>query len=369
MPIAYFLLHFILVLQLSYAFQSYSIPSILKSQPSRSVSSYHSSSSVNLNSHSEQVHVGASSSSLDDAVLNRYACTRFKRFDNETGALEYASPSDPDIVNGAASALDLARRAPSGFNTQPYKVLLVSSKEQKEALSRYCCGHNAHRVRDSDCTAIFLADRQVTRTFGDFSDMLQKNNENRPPKGLWLMKVYITLFSSGLPFPKWIAGPISWAMRLALRMVSWVARSSYPIPTLSSSETWSQKNTMLVAMTYMLGCTTRQIATCPMEGFTTWGIRQALKIPRRYTIPLIVATGTPHYTRRRPSIDTQGKTSSSTKPTAEAANSSTVSSSGTMRTDDTGVSHGPSSSTSGTPRYSFDNVVFGDSFGQPYSQL
>eukprot|EP00980_Cylindrotheca_fusiformis_P014643 scaffold3977_cov96-Cylindrotheca_fusiformis.AAC.4 len=44
----------------------------------------------------------------------------------------------------------------------------------------------------------------------------------------------------------------------------------------------------------VLKCAARQIATCPMEGFTAWGIRKALKIPRRYTIPLIVATRSPY---------------------------------------------------------------------------
>jgi nitroreductase len=48
---------------------------------------------------------------------------------------------------------------------------------------------------------------------------------------------------------------------------------------------------MLVAMTYMLGCSSRGIATTPMEGMNASGIRKVLKIPRRYAIPMIVGTG------------------------------------------------------------------------------
>lgn len=50
---------------------------------------------------------------------------------------------------------------------------------------------------------------------------------------------------------------------------------------------------MLVAMTYMLACSARGIATIPMEGINGPGIRRTLKIPSRYAIPLVVATGKP----------------------------------------------------------------------------
>eukprot|EP00980_Cylindrotheca_fusiformis_P007744 scaffold1640_cov101-Cylindrotheca_fusiformis.AAC.11 len=295
--------------------------------------------------HSTEDDLSCTESSIlfDKIVASRYACTRFQRFDNNlNGTSESASPSNPLVVQQAIRALDIARRAPSGFNVQPYKVLLVSSKEHKEALARFCVGHNAHRVRDSDCTAIFLADRQVVKTFGQLTELINEDKQGKDSKSLSKLKFYVTLFSSGFPFPKWIGGPISWTMRLGMRIASWFTRWFYPIPTVFSSETWSQKNTMLPAMTYLLACSARQIATCPMEGFTAWGIRKALKIPRRYTIPLIVATGSPYRRNNNTAND------------------------GIMTTDDAGISHGPPSSTaSSTPRFPMDQMVYGDIFGRP----
>lgn len=95
---------------------------------------------------------------FDAAVLNRYACKRFKRFDDrDTSKMAKlapsASPADPMVVQQALHCLELARYAPSGFNTQPGKVILVQSPAQKEALSKHCLGPNAARVLDSDCTA------------------------------------------------------------------------------------------------------------------------------------------------------------------------------------------------------------------------
>lgn len=73
-----------------------------------------------------------------------------------------------------------------------------------------------------------------------------------------------------------------------------------------------------------------------MEGIDAAGVRKVLGIPRgRYSIPLIVSTGTPY---RR--------------------NANEVS-----ETDDVGMSHGDDGNFS--PRYKLDEVVFGNVFGKP----
>jgi hypothetical protein len=100
---------------------------------------------------------------------------------------------------------------------------------------------------------------------------------------------------------------------------------------------WSQKNTVLVATTYLLGCTSRNVATCPMEGYNVAGIRRILNIPRRYMIPLIAATGTPYI---RETI-----------------------------TDDAGMSHGLPNTAAGTPRYPTEEMIFGNKFGNGMSCL
>ena len=214
---------------------------------------------------------------LDDAILNRYACKRFRRYSNTSsvdmvdGAVHRASSSDPSVVQRALQCLDLARRTPTAFNTQPYKVVLVHTPEQKEKLSKFCLGPNGARVRDSDCTAVFLADKQVTRTFPRFRQLLQRIGETksrRPLKRLALLKMqfYITLFSSGLPMHRCLAAPISFLVRTGMSLVNLFTKWFYPMPTLASAETWSSKQVMMVAMTFMLACTSRGLVTIPMEG-------------------------------------------------------------------------------------------------------
>jgi len=288
--------------------------------------------------------------SVNQALQSRYACTRFQRYDssgdgfgmgkkNDTEMM-IASPSNQTTVQLALQALEEARRAPSGFNAQPYKLLLVSDPVQREAVSKWCCGHNAHRVRDSDCTVLFLADRQGIWESPSYRRMiLFGGNNNRATSStkknswttykLFKIQILVGLFSQGLPLPYWLSAPMGWMIRLGMRIISWMTRTRLPIPTLSNPDTWAQKNTMLVAMAYLLGCTARGIQTCPMEGYCAWGIRRVLKIPRRYSIPLIVATGTAY---RRPT-----QTSS----------------------DDAGMAHGPNSM---TLRYPNETIILLNSF-------
>lgn len=230
---------------------------------------------------------------FDATVLNRYACKKFKRFDGDYDTSS-ASPSNPSIVQQALHSLELARLAPSAFNTQPYRVVVVHSPEQKEALSKFCLGPNAQRVKDSDCTAVFLADREIFRTMPRFrSHLRETSNPDRKMsrRALLTMQFYITLFSSGYPLPRWLAAPISFCVRTVMSFLHLLTQRFYPLPSLANAETWTSKNTALVAMTYMLGCSSRGLATIPMEGINASGIRKVVNAPRRYAVPLIVATG------------------------------------------------------------------------------
>jgi len=283
----------------------------------------------------------ANNVSLDDAVKNRYACTRYQRYDGIYDNSRKPSPSDPRTVELAKQSLDLACRAPTGFNAQPYKLLLVESLEAKQALSKFCIGRNKDRVLDSDCSVVFLADREAMRSWKDYRAMLleesnpsAKKNSKKSRLGWLKLRVLVAMFSSGLPLPKILGGPISFGTRLAMRILSWFTRSKLVLPTLSSPECWSQKNTMLVAMTYMLACSARGLDTTPMEGHLSWGIRQSLKIPRRYTIPIVVSTG-------RAFDATTGETSA--------------------ESDDLGMGHGNTLETA-TPRLPNDMVVYENEF-------
>ncbi|KAL7569054.1 hypothetical protein ACA910_016898 [Epithemia clementina (nom. ined.)] len=236
-------------------------------------------------------------SAFDETVIQRYACKKFQRADGSESNGKSASQSNPNVVRTARHCLDLARLSPSAFNTQPYRIVLVHSPEQKLALAQYCLGPNKQRVLDSDCTAVFLADRQILKTIRRLSQFLQssKNGKNRALRKIDML--YVSIFSSGYPIPRFIAAVVSFLVRFGIGLTDFLCRKLLGIcqfPSLSNAETWSSKQVAMAAMTYMLACSSRGLATIPMEGINASGIRQVLRVPQnRYAIPLVVSTGTP----------------------------------------------------------------------------
>ena len=249
-------------------------------------------------SHSDDF-IRPTKAAFDSIVLSRFACKKFHRHDNNSTARELGepSPSNQAVVQQALHCLELARRAPSGFNTQPYKVILVHAEEQKKALSKFALGPNKKRVLDSDCTAVFLADREVMRTFPRYLRFLREANPDKKPNRRIQARIllYATLFSQGFPLPRFFAAPISFVFRMVISIIEFLIKKIYVLPSFSSAETWTTKQIMLYAMTYMLGCTSRGLATIPMEGINASGMRGVLKAPRRYSIPLVVCTGLPYH--------------------------------------------------------------------------
>lgn len=231
---------------------------------------------------------------IETSIKQRQACKRFKRFDGLDTSETVASISNPEIVKDAIHCLDIARLSPNAFNTQPYKIVLVHDHVQKLALSKCVLGPNKSRVRDSDCTAVFLADKKICTTFNRFTEFLISTSKpDRIPskKFIWITKLYITIFSSGYPLPRILASPISFLVRTGVSVVNLFTRSFYLMPSLSNAETWSTKQAMLVAMAYMICCSSKGLATIPMEGINAGAIRKVLNIPSRYAVPVIISTG------------------------------------------------------------------------------
>jgi nitroreductase len=306
------------------------------------------SASNNLLNNDEDNTELTTSTTFESVIKQRYACTRYEK----TAANETADAESQQRIKDASEILDLSRRAPTGFNVQPYRAILVTSPEAKAKLATYCLGRNADRVRDSDCTAVFLADRECGRDLGRLGESIRErdaelmaaqqqnktNTNDRSPMSNFALRkiqVLVLLFSSGYPIPRFLAAPISFFVRLGVATVSAITRRKVLVPSLGSAETWSTKNTMLFAMSYILGCTSRGLATCPMEGFNAGGVRKALNIPRRFAIPLIVSTGVPY----KAEVD---------------------------ESDDVGMSHGPKGGVA-TDRFPVNKVLFTDSFGQDWA--
>ena len=63
------------------------------------------------------------------------------------------------------------------------------------------------------------------------------------------------------------------------------------MPEIDPVQSWSYKNTGLVAQTFVYAAESHGLATTMMEGFDPRRTREILRIPDRYAVPLMVATG------------------------------------------------------------------------------
>ena len=171
--------------------------------------------------------------------------------------------------------------SPSGFNLQPTHVILVQCPKIKQQLSKNAMlgAGNIFRTSDASALAVFLADLEPNKRIPAILELEQKSQSR--PSG------YIASYSVVSSF---LLGE-GQAATLFKQMTTDAMSPIKPMPTIDPVQSWSYKNTSLMAQTYVLAATSHGLATCIMEGFDARRMKQILNIPDRYDIPLTVATG------------------------------------------------------------------------------
>jgi len=191
-----------------------------------------------------------------------------------------------DIPNDVlADILATAQRAPTGFNVQPYKIVVVRDESKRKQLSNAFVGDgNVRRVRKAPVTVIFLADLEPAR-------LIPKTMELGRKEGLPEQFLTGTLAPGVLG----LTVPGRFGIPSPLNLATTAASLFTPLPVLSDVEAWSFKNTALVASQMMLAAASHGVSSSPMEGFDARRILQVLKMPLtelpRYSIPLAISMG------------------------------------------------------------------------------
>lgn len=175
---------------------------------------------------------------------------------------------------------ELTRRSPSGFNMQPYKVALVRSPAVRRELAYAMLDSNIRRVLSAPLTSVFLADLRP----GDLVDRVASLEREA---GASERQVEALRFGASFCVQDGVALEARSALSAALSHMT-------QAPTVNSTEGWAFKNTMLAVQSYLLAATSLGLDTCPMEGFDTRRVLEALGIDpaeSRYEVPCVVATG------------------------------------------------------------------------------
>ncbi len=155
--------------------------------------------------------------------------------------------------------IETAARAPSGFNLQPWQVMVLRDPEKKMRLQKQAW--NQPKISEAPVTLIILADTEGWMPGNPFVEKnfleMKKSDGITDERRAWFDNACRSLYGT------------SEARRVA----------------------FACKNSCFFAMLLMLAAKNLGLDTHPMDGFDIDGVRKAFHIPENYWIPLLMAVG------------------------------------------------------------------------------
>ncbi|MBH8576452.1 nitroreductase family protein [Nostocaceae cyanobacterium CENA369] len=157
--------------------------------------------------------------------------------------------------------LELGIQAPSGFNLQPWRFIVVSKQENKDKLQ--ACAFNQRQVGEAPVVLICCGDRRITQ-----------------------MEYITSVIHLGED-----AGAMndSYANYLRSNIPEFFANHS----SFETMETWTNRHTMLAVAYMTIVAKSFGIDSCPMEGFDSAQVKEAFQIPEEVDVCCLLALGYP----------------------------------------------------------------------------
>ena len=153
--------------------------------------------------------------------------------------------------------LEIANLAPSSFDMQPWKVIVVRDPERKKVLRK--CAMDQAKVEEASAVFIIIADpKGVEENRDKVLDSWQKLGYMKPD----MRETY--------------AGMV---------------QSLYGIEDSLTRKLFATKNASLFAMNHMLAAKGVGLETHPMDGFDEACIKKEFNIPADKIIPMLIAIG------------------------------------------------------------------------------
>ncbi len=153
--------------------------------------------------------------------------------------------------------LEIANLAPSSFNLQPWKVVVVRDLERKRALRK--CANNQPKVEEASAVLIVIAD----------PGSLEEN--------------------AGRVLESWVR--LGYMTEEQREKSAGAAVRMYGEKGTEKRRFFSLKNTALFAMNLMIAARGLGLETHPMDGFKEECVKKEFGIPEDKIIPMLIAVG------------------------------------------------------------------------------
>ncbi len=189
---------------------------------------------------------------------------------------------DPVPPERLRALLEAARWAPSGYNLQPTRLVVVTDRTDRTALVEACFGQA--QVREAPVVVVFTGDRRAA------AESLERCVALDLEAGA-IDARYAAVLRRGVP-RDFSTAPLGLG-RLWKAATAPVRGLFGPVATVPAVDLryWLTKQVMLACMQFLLAATAAGLATAPIEGFDERRVRRALGIPRSQIVPIVVPLG------------------------------------------------------------------------------
>ncbi len=185
--------------------------------------------------------------------------TKIKKTLTQAIAERRATPSfdgTPIPEDDLKQIIDAGLHAPSGYNMQPWRFVVVQSPEQKKRLR--AASYNQGKVEEASAVIVACGDADGWRK--DLDLMLEQGRKGGMPESYAAqaqtsVSNYLSGFSSG------------------------------------QMQGWLNKNVMLAVAQMMLMAEVMGYDTAPMEGFEQEKVHEVLRLPMSYWVVALLAVG------------------------------------------------------------------------------
>ncbi|NOY68739.1 MAG: nitroreductase family protein [Deltaproteobacteria bacterium] len=183
----------------------------------------------------------------------------FKEVVNTRRAVNLFDPEKSVEQSILRELVETAASAPSGFNFQPWSLIVLEDKEEKLRLQKHAM--DQPKVSQAPVCLILLADTQGWMAGNRFADRnfdeMVKTGAMREEKRDWFNNLCQSLYGTDR----------------------------------ETGVAFACKNTSFFAMTLMLAARDMGLHTHPMDGFDKKGVKDEFNIPDRYWVSMLIALG------------------------------------------------------------------------------
>lgn len=211
---------------------------------------------------------------------------------NHRRAIRRFDPAKPLDTEKVKECLRLATLAPTSSNMQLWEAYHVTDKAVMEKLGVACLGQRSATSAQQFMVFVTRQDRFMQHSKAVMAASYADIEQNSPAeKQAGRKKLIATYYGKLMPFQyARFFGLIGLFRKLLVQGIG-MFRPILRQVSEQDVRVVVNKSCALVVQTFMLAMSEEGYDTCPLEGFDSWLVKKALKLPYNVEINMIIACG------------------------------------------------------------------------------